>query len=233
MSEIAYGYCHCGCGQKTNISKQTDPRRGVVKGQPRRFLLGHGTLKKPLSGRFWSKVDKSGGENACWNWTASVNKYGYGKIRGATKMTVSHRAAYELTYGEISGDLWVLHSCDNPKCCNPKHLFLGTHQDNEVDKVSKGRHAWGERNGSHKLTWEQVKYIRARYSEGGITYRELALEMGVTRESVANIVTRKSWVVKCERCGDHGYTRIVGDDDTPCHCNEDVVELEVVFWHWK
>lgn len=96
--------------------------------------------------RFWKKVDKSGGPDACWLWTASKSTDGYGRFR-AIKKLAAHRVAWTLTYGQIPYDgshlsTCVCHDCpggDNPACCNPSHLFLGSHSDNMVDKERKGR----------------------------------------------------------------------------------------------
>jgi hypothetical protein len=94
-----------------------------------------------LEDRFWSKVDQSGGERACWPWTAGTVRHGYGRIsvppRGHSVR--AHRLAYELTFGPVKDGWAVLHACDNPPCCNPFHLFLGSQADNVRDMHFKGR----------------------------------------------------------------------------------------------
>lgn len=108
--------------------------------------------------RFWKKVDRSGGDLACWPWIGSRQPNGYGKVRVQAIRTAplqAHRVAWELSHGEIPHGLWVLHRCDNPPCCNPSHLFLGTPKDNTTDMVGKGRVALGDRNGS-RLHPEQL-----------------------------------------------------------------------------
>ena len=87
--------------------------------------------------KFWSKVNK-GGADECWPWL-KANRYGQFYI-GNGMAKPAHRVAYELTYGDIPAGLLVCHHCDNPPCCNPAHLFVGTVQDNMRDKISKGRH---------------------------------------------------------------------------------------------
>jgi len=94
--------------------------------------------------RFWSKVDKSAGPDGCWLWTAGKFRQGYGCFDVAGKSVKAHRTAYTLTNGQIPHDgsahgLCVCHRCDNPPCCNPAHLFLGTHIDNVRDRENKGR----------------------------------------------------------------------------------------------
>ena len=76
----------------------------------------------------------------CWEWQGRIDRYGYGQVRVRGKTGKAHREAYRAFHGD-PGKLLVLHTCDNRKCCNPKHLFLGTHKDNMADMVKKGRHA--------------------------------------------------------------------------------------------
>lgn len=96
--------------------------------------------KRPaLAVRFWSKVQK-GGPDQCWEWLASRKPSRYGQFTlPGNKLVRAHRMAWVLTHGEIAGGLCVLHRCDNPPCCNPGHLFLGTLRDNARDMLAKGR----------------------------------------------------------------------------------------------
>lgn len=91
--------------------------------------------------RFWSKVDIRG-EDECWPWLASVGASGYGKFGVEGRSARAHRVAYELVKGPL-GDLFACHRCDIPACCNPKHLFAGTHLENMRDMSIKKRRAVG------------------------------------------------------------------------------------------
>ncbi len=148
--------------------------------------------------RFWLKVDKSAGDESCWDWQGSTTG-GYGTIsrKAEGKPTIYvHRFSYELHIGEIPAKMYVCHRCDNPSCVNPSHLFLGTHEENMHDKGRKGRGrgAKGITNGAHKLTESDVIEIRRRYAAQPVTRTELAIEYGVSDTTIRNIVLRKQWV---------------------------------------
>lgn len=99
-------------------------------------------VRRPLIERFSEKVDRKGPDE-CWLCTAAVNNKGYGLIgngKKPSKQVLAHRLAYQLHYGAFDETLHVLHRCDTPRCCNPKHLFLGTHKENMADCKAKGRH---------------------------------------------------------------------------------------------
>jgi hypothetical protein len=152
----------------------------------------------PLAERFWAKVDKSG---TCWLWTAYRNAKGYGVIKspgddGPTLL--AHRVAWELTYGPIPAGVQILHQCDCPPCVRPEHLFRGTNADNVADRVRKGRNGprptpRGEASPDAKLREFQVREIRARYAAGGVTWRSLAREYGVSTGTVQKILEGRTW----------------------------------------
>lgn len=151
--------------------------------------------------KFWKYVDKKS-DDECWEWKAYKDTNGYGILRINPKTYRAHRISWVLHYGEIPAcdsyhGMCVLHRCDNPACVNPHHLFLGTHKDNMGDMRDKGRgvtpDAKGERQGSHKLTEEEVKEIREKYIPLVYTQRMLAAEYGVVRETIHAVLTRRNW----------------------------------------
>lgn len=142
-------------------------------------------LKDKDISRFWKKVDKRS-DHECWNWTAYKDKLGYGFMEVSGKKQASYRIAYMIAYGEIQNGLCVCHKCDNPSCCNPKHLFAGTQLDNIKDRNTKGRtskgekhskimfrvSARGERNGSYTHPERVARGIRnGRYTHPEKTAR--------------------------------------------------------------
>lgn len=145
---------------------------------------------QPVDERLWARVQKT---EACWLWQGMTSRKGYGLLRVDGRTVQAHRMAYELAHGAIPADLCVCHRCDTPRCVNPDHLFLGTHQDNVRDRNAKGRQARGESHSRAKLTAEQIRDIRARYARGGISQRELAADYGLTKSGIAAIVSGRSW----------------------------------------
>jgi hypothetical protein len=133
----------------------------------------------PLKDRFWLLVRKS---DSCWEWTGLRCVKGYGLCTVKCRRAFSHRVSWELAHGPIPEGLCVLHSCDNPACVRPDHLFLGTRKDNSDDKVAKGRQAKGKR-AHKKLSHEKAQLIREMRSKG-MTYREIGQRFRVSTWSV-------------------------------------------------
>jgi len=147
-------------------------------------------------GKFWSKVE-IGGDDDCWNWTGARVKdphgnpsYGEMRIPGHGPAT-AHRIALYLSKLEKKekwiDTLCVLHSCDNPACCNPSHLRQGTQQENMKDMVSRDRNV-----GNKKLTDDQVMQIRHSWADGD-TAKQLSKTYSITINSVGNIVYGRTW----------------------------------------
>jgi hypothetical protein len=148
---------------------------------------------KKLIKKFWNKASIPSRDD-CWNWQRATQTKGYGSVGiGGGKTALAHRVAYEITYGAIPEGMCVLHSCDNRLCVNPKHLFLGTNEDNVRDMVKKGRQARGEKNGRSKLTVRQVIKIRELYKTGDYSYQELTELFPVCSVSIRSIVKEEYW----------------------------------------
>jgi len=142
--------------------------------------------------RFNSKLNKL--DNGCWEWSAGLDKDGYGKFWLDRREIRSHRAAWLFHTGSIAGpDVFVCHKCDNPKCCNPDHLFAGTSRDNINDMVAKGRALSGERNNSSSLTGEQVDEIRRLYATGKHASRKLAKQFNSAKSTILRIIHGHTW----------------------------------------
>lgn len=157
---------------------------------------------KTLKERFYSKVDNSSGPDSCWPWMASCVSGGYGQL-GSTKGKanfLAHRLAWEFANGSIPEGMQVLHKCDNRKCCNPNHLFLGTQKENMHDMISKGRkvcrtreESVGEASPQAKLTWEIVRAIRKEYEALKSRQVDLARKYGISQPQISTILIKKSW----------------------------------------
>jgi hypothetical protein len=143
--------------------------------------------------RFWSKV-KIGEADQCWEWQAGCDTDGYGMFWFNGRMVHASRVAYMLANGSVE-EQCVLHTCDNPPCCNPAHLFPGTHQDNTLDMRAKGRGVdnSGENHGMHKLTEPQVIEIRQLYATQQFSQAELGRRYGYAPATISDIVRRVSW----------------------------------------
>lgn len=131
--------------------------------------------KKSLSNYFEN-------ESGCWVWAGNKNKDGYGFFKCEGVLYLAHRYFYKYHKGEIPENLCVCHKCDNPACLNPDHLFLGTHQENMDDMISKNR-KWS------KLTFDDVSYIRSC----GESNLELSKKYGVSERTIRHAKCAKNW----------------------------------------
>jgi len=172
---------------------------------PNHLYLSHnGNEGRDWEHNFWARIQK-GGPNECWPWKrGATTPFGYGVYRrawtkehGRGKMTGAHRLAYELKNGPIPEGMNVLHHCDNPPCCNPNHLFLGTDADNVHDCISKGRKKWksGAQHANAKITDEIVREARRLY----VPYNRqfggdaLARRFGISPSNMHQIIRGDAW----------------------------------------
>jgi len=141
---------------------------------------------------FWSKVDSSGGPDACWPWTAAVSPLGYGRFNSGSGTVTASRKALELNTG-MSGEC-AIHSCDNPPCCNPGHLRWGTKAENSYDMKVRFRSFGQVGSESHSsiLTEADIPVIRDLLALGA-TCRQIAEVYEVSRDCIKNISAGRSW----------------------------------------
>lgn len=154
--------------------------------------------------RFWAHVNKNGPmmpgmSEACWVWTGTTRSDGYGVMCASGRSNIrTHRLAYELAHGD-PGDLFVLHACDNPPCCNPAHLRAGTSADNMREMGDRKRskfHKWtprGTEHGRSKLTDADVIEMRRMRREDDAPYDKIAVAFGLTRSGAFDVVTGAAW----------------------------------------
>ena len=135
------------------------------------------------------EIDHSTG---CWNWSGVLHKQGYGMIRSNRIHHLTHRVSYTVFKGDIPQGMFVCHHCDNRRCVNPEHLFLGTVQDNQLDMKNKNRSIFGERCSTAKLKEANVLEILAM-KKSGKTGREVAKAFNVSPSLVCMIAKGKVW----------------------------------------
>jgi hypothetical protein len=139
-----------------------------------------------LKARFESKFYVTPG---CWIWTGFRNEKGYGGFSVNNRTTKAHRVSYQMYVGQITDGLHVLHRCDNRRCVNPDHLFLGTNADNTADKVRKGRQQKGSQFPQAKLSEQQILEIRMDPRK----CRDIGAEYGISHSAVSEIKLLKRW----------------------------------------
>lgn len=150
-----------------------------IKRTPRNFCSRKcsGKFKaKRNTDNFYTRCEKT---QTCWNWTGNLNMHGYGYAMFKGKVWIAHRYSYFLSKGDIPEGMEVLHSCDNRKCVNPDHLSIGTHMDNMIDMIRKGRHA-------HILS----NQTKIKIANSNKSTSELALSFGVSERTIRNVRTK-------------------------------------------
>ena len=143
---------------------------------------------------FWSNANvNTWKSDECWNWKLATDRYGYGKVRIGGVVCIAHRVAYEIVNGLIPNGKHILHKCDNRICCNPTHLYTGTHLDNVHDMDAKGRRA---RLGKppQKMTFEKASSLRKDFQLGA-TKRSLARKYDISPVYVRQILRGKYWKI--------------------------------------
>jgi hypothetical protein len=154
---------------------------------------------RTLANKFWARVPLlyRNADDRCWKWAGWCFPQGYGRLYDENRKSLrAHRVSWALHYGPVPKGMSVLHHCDNPPCVNPRHLFLGTQTDNQVDMNQKGRRgkpkAIGVRNPNAKLTECDIRVIRKLAAEG-FSQRELATNFCVHHSSIYAILRLGAW----------------------------------------
>lgn len=170
---IPPGYCHCGCGGKTEISSVSNKSKGWIRGQPKRFINYHHIRLQRKS-----PVPYIVRDDGCWEWQWSTDSSGYGHIRIDGRLRSAHIVFYEKKYGPVpEGKLLDHFFCDNPRCVNPDHVRPATNKEN----TQRGRCA--------KLSYEQAEMIRADCRPASA----LAQELGVSRSLIKMVRQGRVW----------------------------------------
>lgn len=177
MAEIPYGFCHCGCGEKTKLNPFTARKEGRIKGEPRRYIFGHHAYKKAPE----YLEEDHGHDTPCWIWQRTlISREGYGKKIQGGKALQAHRVYYEKAKGAIPDELQIDHLCRIKLCVNPAHLEAVTQEVN----VQRGRCA--------RLKPEQVREILA-IDRKDATNRALGERYGVNETTISLIRRGKTW----------------------------------------
>lgn len=150
-----------------------------------------GNRHQSIAARFWLHVVRG---PDCWGWLGTTDPKGYGRVMHGGRHVRAHRLSWEVNRGPIPAGMQVLHSCDNPPCCNPAHLFLGTNADNVRDREIKSRRTApaGSESSRSKLTEDAVRSIRIERSSGS-TFASIASRYGVTPGAIRHIVAGRTW----------------------------------------
>jgi len=175
------------------------PKSGSNPRKNQNLIKSHacfGPKPKPLSERFWAKVEKQEGEDACWVWKGHTNgKYGYGMLydRDVKDKMLAHRIAWKLEHGEYPEGI-LRHTCDNSSCVRTDHLRESSHRDNLIDMSQKLRA--GNQFGGQKLTFEQVEEIKFKYRNDKISQEKLGRMFGVHQTVISRVLRGVNYPTK-------------------------------------
>jgi len=148
--------------------------------------------KMSLDNRFWEKVDK-GSNNECWNWLASQNGHGYGQIcDGFCGIVSAHRISWEIHFGPIPEGKLVLHKCDNKRCVNPNHLYLGTQSDNRRDAVLRNSKCSGKNIKTSNFYEGEAWLMKRLYRSKKFTQKQISKMFRCNQATISHIVNGKT-----------------------------------------
>lgn len=149
-------------------------------------------VRKLVSKKTFELLVEKDNPNSCWLWLGGISAGGYGTYYIAGKSVYAHRLSYILYRGDISNNLWVLHSCDIPRCVNPSHLRLGTSADNVADMLKRDRHShrYGPRYTQRKVLFQDEELIKLLYDQG-LSQRDIAKRLDISQWTVWNILNNR------------------------------------------
>jgi hypothetical protein len=170
---------HLYLGRYTSRRNEKEPKLSEIN------LIGLIRISEDLT----SFVERT---DYCWNWTGTINKFGYGIITHKYYLYFVHRLAYVKHFGSVPENMFVLHKCDNRKCINPEHLFIGTNRDNVDDMLNKERQPRGETKHNSILLERDILLIRKMKQEGE-TLKDISKYFNVSEGAIYDVIARRTW----------------------------------------